>query len=261
MTMSKYTTKVRYICEQKAGLTNSVGANSVDEVISKSWDKVVTTSCKFFDENYRKVLVSKVLKHYYLREICSETAGIWMMWMNTKFDEIMPYYNQLYESCNYEFNPLHDVDVSTTHTRTGKEVGSSSGNKNGSRNETGNMNSTSNSSATNNSTNRNLYSDTPQGALNGVENGDYLTDARKITNSSNANSSDRSNSNSNNTSSYSDNEKSNNEVNSTEDYIEHIVGKHGSDSYAKMLQDYRATLLNIDMQVIKEFEDLFMKIW
>ena len=77
--MSKYTTEVRYICETDSGLDESVGFNSVDDVISKSWDKIFTSKVPFFDEDYRKVLCCKILKHYYLREKGCETVGIWKL--------------------------------------------------------------------------------------------------------------------------------------------------------------------------------------
>lgn len=119
--MSKYTTEVRYICEADSGLDESVGFNSVDDVISKSWDKIFTSKVPFFDEDYRKVLCCKILKHYYLREICCETVGIWKLWVNTKMEEIMPYYNQLYESAKLKFDPFHDVDLTRKHNRTENE--------------------------------------------------------------------------------------------------------------------------------------------
>lgn len=104
--LSKYTTQVRFICESKSGLNESMGSLSVDEIISKSWDKIFTTKVKIFDEDYRKIICSKILKHFYLREIGAETFGVWQLWMNTKLEEIMPLYNQLYESCNLKFNPF-----------------------------------------------------------------------------------------------------------------------------------------------------------
>ena len=41
----------------------------------------------------------------------------------------------------------------------------------------------------------------------------------------------------------------------------HITGKEGTDSYSKLLEEYRKTLLNIDMKVIDELKDLFMNLW
>lgn len=121
--MSKYTTEVRFICEQKAGLNSSAGFESVDEILEKSWDKILTTKCTIFDEEYRKPLFKKILKHYYTREIGAETVGLWQLWINRDLEEKLPYYNQLYSSTLLEFNPFNDVDLTTKENRTGKNTG------------------------------------------------------------------------------------------------------------------------------------------
>ena len=145
--MSKYTTEVRYICETDSGLDESVGFNSVDDVISKSWDKIFTSKVPFFDEDYRKILCCKILKHYYLREICCETVGIWKLWANTKLEEIMPYYNQLYESAKLKFDPFHDVDLTRKHNRTENEKSTDNRTGNGSRDINNNSNQKKHNSA------------------------------------------------------------------------------------------------------------------
>ena len=243
--MSKYTTEVRFICETNAGLNESVGADNVDDVINKSWDKIFTTKTEFFDENYRSVLCKKILKHYYLREIGCETAGIWKLWVNTRLEEIMPYYNQLYKSAQIEFNPMHDTDINRTHNKKLDET------REDKKDTTGNRNTTAENSYT--GTNRDLYSDTPQGALTGIENETYLTNARKI--------SDTNNSDGSGTETYTENSDTNGNLNSSEDYLETVVGKQGGESFSSLLNKYRETLLNIDMQVIEEFDDLFMWLW
>ena len=227
--MSKYTTEVRYICEQKSGLGESVGFDQIDKVLTKSWDKIFTTKCEFFDNNYRQVLCKKILKHYYTREIGTETVGLWMLWMNRRLEEIMPFYNQLYRSAQLEFNPFHDVDYY----------------REGNRQNDGTSETTGTSRNTQDNVSRDLYSETPQGALTGVENETYLTDARKVMQDNEANNE------------YADN----NTTNTTEDYLEHVYGKMGTANYSKMLNEYRTTLLNIDMQIIEEFSDLFMGLW
>lgn len=235
--MSKYTTEVRFICETLSGLTESVGGDSVDDVISKSWNKIFTSKTEFFDENYRSVLCKKILKHYYLREIGCETVGVWKLWVNTRLEEIMPYYNQLYKSTLLEFNPLYDVDLTREHTKDNTEKGTTT--------NSDTVNSTTNV----NGTDRNLYSDTPQGAITGLENENYLSNARKIT------------SNNNTTNTANSNGKSSNDVDSTEDFLEKVKGKQGTNSYSKLLEEYRETFLNIDLKVINEFNDLFMNLW
>lgn len=227
--MSKYTTEVRYICESLSGLEESKGFNNVDGIIDESWDKIFTTNVSFFDANYKPIICKKILKHYYLREICSETVGIWKLWMNERLEMIMPYYNQMYESALIEFNPMHDVNLTRTYERgiTGAMTGGGT--------NTERVNDTS----------RDLYSDTPQGAITGLENETYLTNARKVTDERGATGAYTSNSN----------------TNTTEDYTETLIGKHGAGNFSKMLQDFRDTFLNIDKMVIDEFEDLFFGLW
>lgn len=216
--MSKYTTEVRYICEQKAGLQESTGFNNINSVLDKSWDKIFTTNWEIFDESYRKILCEKILRSYYTREICAETVGLWQLWLDSTLCEIMPMYNQLYKTTIYEFNPLYSTDMTTTFTKTvtGNDSKTTTGNNN-KWNDVSNYNkntktddytvkdssktdSTSkgntNSKSSNNDTfaETNKFNDTPQGGIKGIESGNYLTDIRMIsrtdttTNSSDENS-------------------------------------------------------------------------
>lgn len=279
--MSKYTTEVRFICEQKAGLEGSVGASDVDEVLSKSWNKLVTTNFAIFDEAYREKLVCKVLKHYYLREIGAETVGIWILWMNTKFEEIMPYYNQLYESAKLKFEPFYDVDYTrssqrdVTETEHGSYENKGQTQSDGSSTETGKTGNTrtgkTSEVGSTGGTSKDLYSDTPQGALTGVESETYLTNARKVTDSGNSNTdvnetiTDAGTSEVNGVNSQTINSMLNNTNAKSgekgDTFSESVTGKMGSGSYSKMLIEYRDTFINIDMQVIDEFKDLFFGLW
>jgi len=279
--MSKYTTEVRFICESKSGLEVSGGSGDVDNIIASSWNKVFTTKAPFFDESYRSVLCQKILKHYYLREICCETVGIWVLWMNERLETIMPYYNQLYESELIKFEPLNDVNLTRTHDRTidGTEErnGETSDTNKSTREitgtndtkETGTNGTT--SSAESDETKRDLYSDTPQGAITGLENENYLTNARKITDNVTSSGSEDTNTTRTIDNDYTENMTANgtktgtNKVtetsNTTEDYLETLIGKQGSSTYSKMLMEFRDTFLNIDMMVIDEFKDLFFGLW
>lgn len=235
--MSKYTTEVRFILEQAAGLTESVGFAQVDDVIAQAWESVFTSNVELFDPEYKPGLLKKILKHYYTREIAAETVGLWKLWMNERLEMIMPYYNQLYKSALIEFDPMEDVNTVREHTRGETSQGSTSGS------------GSSDTSTSSDETGWNLYSETPQGAVSGIENETYLTDARKITN-------DRSESQTN------DNEYSENRNETRdEEYNETVKGKQGGGTYSEMLSKYRETLLNIDMQVVEEFGDLFMRLW
>ena len=259
--MSKYTTEVRFICEDKSGLEVSGGSGDVDKIIANSWNKIFTSKVTFFDEEYRSVLCQKILKHYYLREICCETVGIWTLWMNTKLEEIMPYYNQLYESAKIKFNPMHDVDLTREHKRTENET--ASGNRDTANNNTTDVtsNSTTNRTTTSDENKKDLYSDTPQGALTGVENETYLTNARKINDSVNGTDDVNVNNIEKNVSVSTGKETTSSNVGTTEDYLETLVGKQGTESFSSLLNKFRETFLNIDMMVIDEFGDLFFGLW
>lgn len=151
--MSMYTTELRYICESYAGLTESAGYNNIENVIKKALPKIFDFDFPIFDEDYRTVIETKIIKHYYTREISEETVGLWKLRLNTKMNEIMPYYNQLYKAWSVDFNPLYDTDITTEHT----------------------LDNESTQTTTAKSTDR--FSDTPQGSLQNIENNTYLSNA------------------------------------------------------------------------------------
>lgn len=271
--MSKYTTEVRYICEQAANLEESKGFNDIDTILTACLSNVFNFDFPIFDENYRAVLEKKILKHYYVREICVETVGLWKLFLSTRLNEIMPYYNKLYLSETLEFNPLYDVNLTIDHTFENVKEGNSLGTDamTGTIGDSG-SNSRNISDSTvkdidTTDTSRDKFSDTPQGSLNGVENDNYLTTARKISDTGTIDETDtytRTESGTTaNTRTYNTTDRTTNEnnVNTTEDYVEHVVGKRGNITYSKMIREYREALINIDMMIIDELKDLFFGLW
>lgn len=235
--MSKYTTQLRFICEQQAGLTESVGYNDVDNVIALARPKIFDFSFPIFDEAYRNELEEKILKHFYLREIGAETYGVWHLWLAERMQTIMPGMNKLYESNLLQFNPLYDVDLTTE--RTGTEAGQSS--------ET--TKDITKGSGKSSGLAWNLHSDTPQGGITGLDSGDYLSSADKNT-SEGSTSSDAESSGSRS-----------GQTSGSSKYIEKIYGKRGGISYAKMIEELRASFLNVDQLIFDALEDLFFGLW
>lgn len=86
-----------------------------------------------------------------------------------------------------------------------------------------------------------MFSDTPQGGLVGVDNQTYLTDARKINTTNSSNESISGNSTDKSGSAYKDTEQSSGNIDTTEDYIETIVGKQNSENYSSLLMKFRET--------------------
>ena len=239
--MSKYTTEVRYICEAEAGYTESQGYNKVKDILDECWNKIFDFEFPIFDETYRPILCKKILKHYYTREIGFETAGLWKLKLDMTMNEIMPYYNELYKSANLEYNPLYDADYRRIHEGSGSGKGERSETRVNSGTRGG----------TDSRHNVNKYSDTPQGALVNVEAGTYLTNATVDDSSGSYSQTLSDNDSTNGTNSYS----------TTDEYVDHIVGKFPGSTYAKLIAEYRKTLLNIDMRIIEELSNLFMLIW
>lgn len=259
--MSKYTTEVRYICESEAGYDESQGYKSIDNIVTLASPKIFDFDFPIFDENYRLVLEKKILKHYYTREISEETVGLWKLRLDEKMNLIMPYYNKLYNSELIQFNPMYDTDYTINHS------GEGSGTTNELNRNTRTFNtqdSNSSSSAPKNSR-WDLYSDTPQGGINGitadndsVADNTYLTDARHIIEDGTGSTAS---STLNKTGTVGDSGGVDRQSTSLDSYVDKVNGKRGAASYSKMLQEFRETMLNIDAMIIKDLEPLFFGLW
>lgn len=253
--MSKYTTEVRFICENSAGLSKSEGADNVDSVLDKCWNKVFNFDFPIFDENYRQVLCRKILKHYYTREIAHETVGRWKLALNAKLNEIMPYYNQLYKSELLEFNPFYDVDL----TRSREGSGTSNKTSNNTETNSGTSKNVSSGSGTSNTDTLNRFSDTPQNSMDtqGIADSVPLTTVTKVNedNTTTNESTDTLTRNDSKTGNGTEN------INSTDKYIETVKGKQGTENYSSLLKKFRETFLNIDMMIIEDCSDCFFTLW
>lgn len=119
--MSNYTTQVRFICETAAGESESKGYNSLDETLEAGRQYIFDFNYPIFDPAYKPALETKILRHFYTREIGEETVGLWKLRLNARMNEIMPLYNKLYESELLAFNPLYDVDYTRSGDRSGNQ--------------------------------------------------------------------------------------------------------------------------------------------
>lgn len=237
-TMSKYTTEVRFICESTSGITESTGFNDVESILDKAWNKIFS-DFPIFDEGYRAELCKKILRHYYTREICCETVGRWKLFLSDKMKNIMPYYNQLYQSELLKIQPLVSVERSIEHKGEGSDI------HNTQRNDTNKSQTT----ATGNTDTWSYYSDTPQGGIDAIQNNEYLTNATHNTGT------DGTTSKLEGVSSGSESGS----TNKSESYVDKVFGFEGNQS--DMLLKFRETFLNIDMMVIDELKDLFFMIY
>ena len=206
--MSNYTMELRHICEHYAGLTpEEIMFASPSEIISAARTQVFDFEYPLYDPNHKTELETKILEHFYLREIGAETVGMFKLYLSRTMREIMPYFNKLYYSADLDYNPLYDVDIRRTHqgagsgsaqesgrrdgtsenTRLEARTGNDTTNTTGSSEDRGTSSKTTTTSTTSDSTNnttgsktssaqysdnsteRNAYSATPESTIQGVE--------------------------------------------------------------------------------------------
>lgn len=273
---ARYTTLLRDICEFYAN-KNTNGLSNINDVLDKSWDIIFTKNWEIFDESYRKILCEKILRKYFTREICAETVELWKLWLDATMCEIMPTYNQLYESTLIKYDVFNNVDVTTTFVKSGKEDSKNTGNSNTTDSATqtntgkskGNIKGTTKSDSKNNITEWDLHNDTPQGGINSIENEDHLSDATKRTNNSNADSTVTNNENNStelNNTLKTTNTQTNKNTNkgtkeTSEEWTQRIFGKNNGQSNNMLLKEFRENILNIDQMIIKDLEPLFFQLW
>lgn len=233
--MSRYTIELRYLIEGNydLGLKNY----------------------PIFDESYREQLNNKIIQHYYFREIGFETEALFKNRLNQKMNEIMPYYNQMYESSKLKIDPLSTIDLEEVFSRKSKTTGEGTSSTSGTGNNTNNFNSTD----TTDYGKISKFSDIAQAQTtpNEILNDKYLTSATvddgqdKNTNTGTNTSQTESTTSGTST----------DERNLDEDTTLTRKGNNGTASESELLNMYRETFLNIDMMVIDDLSELFLGIW
>lgn len=195
--MSNYTTQLRYII------------NSGIDIGLRNYP--------IFDEAHRNILNRKLIEHYWMDEIGSETIQLFVFRLNRNMNEIMPYYNELYKSALIEFNPLEGYNLTEILSETEKN------------------NSNANANGTSSGNGKNLFNDTPQ---NAIGQGDILSqkyatnitlDETKTETTSNTNS---------------NSQRGREEMRTTKGSQYH--------NPSELLKTYRETILNIDMLIIED---------
>ena len=226
--MAKYTIELRKIIENQLYsreevenwfkdycINNYLRPNEVETILNANiWSK--------------DRLASKIVNHYYMREIGYETIGLFKHYAKVYMQEIMERYLPLIYSNSIEYNPLVNVDYEETFTRNITGSGESE------------------SSSTNNASGLSVNSDTPQGEITkaNILAGNYAsntgaseTESEITDSSSNTNTTD-------------------------ETYSKKVKGNSGVSATAqKMIEQYRNNIIAIDEQIIKELNKLFMGLY
>lgn len=203
-----------------------------------------------FDEKHRAKLNEKIVAHYALREIGSETPQMFVFYLGRTLNEQMDYFNQLYASAQRKFDPFITSDI--RQEMDSASVNESSGKSSGTQSNESSADSTSDTTADNSSMTFN--SEFPQTRIDDFRK--FATSASQTDSTGNTHTSTLQNSSTTASSaSNTDFSHSSDKGNS----VSHTLGTSGSQS--QLLLDWRNTMLNIDMMVIGSLEGLFLGVW
>lgn len=277
--MSKYTTQ---LCYYLASLAGEETINNYETIINNSWSSVFDFDFPIFSDEYKQVLAKKILMHYYTREIGLETVGLWKLKLQAKMNEIMPYYNRLYSALEQEFNLLYNIDkhIDRDTSNTAENTRESSGTSKSTNTQTGTNKTERSDKTTNEQTgkttnthtaeNTNKFSDTPSGGLDGVISADYLTtvtiddgntsDTTNISDETTVTGTGTDSTTINQTATINGENTSNDKYNGKNTGNE-AVHEYGSNDVLSNFERYSTELYNIDIRVINDLSDLFMKLY
>lgn len=113
--MAKYTTEVRTVLESLLGRSEHGDADDMESIIEQSWSLVFDADIysqfvyyhwydgtnpdtgEFDEFYYGDMLCQHILRQFYSREICCESVGLWIQWMNERLVNNLDYIKQLYD--------------------------------------------------------------------------------------------------------------------------------------------------------------------
>lgn len=218
--MSKYTMELREV----------ISTFGEDEV--KSWfmnyelsDYLSQDEINLINERgvwSKEKLASRILDHFYTREIGTDGIGQFMLFIKDQMHEIMETYAPIIYSASLKYNPMDNMNVVETYSGVG------------SSNRTDNSNS--------NGTSLRIDSDTPQGQIDK----DEILEGKYATNTSATENEDAATLNST--------------AGSTNDYTRTTTGNTGVTS-ATLIQQYRNVIRAINSEIVYNLEPLFMGVY
>lgn len=207
--MSKYTTNFRYLINggfvTREEIENVFKSYNLSDYLTAEEIEVINTRGTWTPDK----LATKIVDHYYLKDIGFETYAMFKHYAIIQMKEIMESKLPLIYSSAIKYDPLVNVDYTESYN--------------------------SHSESSSNGSGLAVNSDTPQGQINkeSILNGAYASSTGAT--ESVASGNDDSN------------------------YTKHIKGNSGVSATAqKMVELYRNNIRAIDLEIIKELNDLFI---
>lgn len=224
--MSSYTTELRYILESGV------------ELPLKYYP--------IWDESYRTTLNNRIIQHFYFREIGVEPYGKFAYFLERKMNEIMPFYNNIYNS-QLDFYNTHYLKIDDTNTYNGTSSGDTTDTRNKSNTSQINSNTTGQS--------KEYTNDTPMGSL------DNIFDINYASNSGVGNSDSTTTQSNSEKQDYSGEQSFTTTNQSTDNRNILRSGIEGNTPIFKIITEMHDQFLSIDMGIINDLEPLFMGVW
>lgn len=158
-----------------------------------------------WDECHRAELEKKIIEHYYFRQIGFETVGKFKFKLNVRLREIMPSMIKLYKTTLFKYNPIENYSMQEGNENERQANGESLG----------------------------KYSETPQGKVENVIDGKYLTNATHGTD----------------------------KTESKDSYTGWRKGNIGVTTTQQMIEQERNIIIDIDLKIIEALNDLFIGVF
>ena len=222
----------------------------------------------------REEINKKILDYYKYREIGFETFGRWLDELEIAMNEIMPTYNQLFNSediINGLENIFGNLDVTETYERETEGSESSTGNSEVAHTGSSSSEGTDSSSgsSTSDTNTKNVHSETPQSQINipasSIDNISYASDVtwNKSDTSSTTSTNGTTTSNVENESNESSTSSSSGTRSGSERYTLNRKGEQGVNTYAHDMLEFRQLFMNIIQKIIHDprIEELFMNVF
>lgn len=231
--MATYTIELRKLCNiySREEIENWFKQYELSDYLTPEQLEIVQKSVWSKDK-----LATKIVNHYFMREIGYETPDLFKLQAKIKLQEIMETYSHIIYSNALKYDPLVNVDFTESFER---EIEGTAENK-------GNSLSNSNS----NGSSLNISSDTPQTNISkeSILKGDYASSAGTSESTGNINDTT--------------NTQNQGKSNTIEKYTRSQKGNSGALTTAQALvKQYRDTIYAVDTKIIKELNSLFMGIY
>lgn len=236
--MAKYTIELRRVCDiyTREEVENWFKDYNIEDYLLPDQLESVQNSTIWSKDK----LATKIVNHYFMREIGFETPALFKHYAKVTMQEIMESKLPLIYTTTLQYDPLINVDYTETFKRnaTGETSSQNEGN--------------SNSNSSNSANGLNINSDTPQGQIDkqSILNGSYATSTNASETSSNIKDSTTTKSSGTGNSS------------TEEEYTRNFKGNQGiSATYQAMIKQFRENIVSIDADIIRELNTLFMGLY